>query len=96
MILAIEQHVEWIRDCLVAMRQQHLTSIEATATAADSWVEHVNSIADQTLYPTCNSWYLGANIPGKTRVFMPLIGYPPYAEKCKQVAENNYEGFRLE
>ena len=95
MIMAIEQHVEWIRDCLVAMRRQDLTTIEADATAADNWVEHVNSVADQTLYPTCNSWYLGANIPGKTRVFMPLIGYPPYAEKCKQVADNNYEGFRL-
>ena len=95
MIMAIEQHVEWIRDCLVAMRRQDLTTIEADATAADNWVEHVNSVAEQTLYPTCNSWYLGANIPGKTRVFMPLIGYPPYAEKCKQVADNNYEGFRL-
>ena len=95
MIMAIEQHVEWIRDCLVTMRQQGLSTIEATATAADNWVDHVNSVADQTLYPTCNSWYLGANIPGKTRVFMPLIGYPPYAEKCQQVAENNYEGFQL-
>ena len=95
MIMAIEQHVEWIRDCLVAMREQKFTTIEASPSAADRWVEHVNSIADQTLYPTCNSWYLGANIPGKTRVFMPLIGYPPYAEKCEQVAENVYEGFQL-
>jgi cyclohexanone monooxygenase len=95
MIMAIEQHVEWIRDCLVALRQKGLTTIEASAQAADSWVEHVNNIANQTLYPTCNSWYLGANIPGKTRVFMPLIGYPPYAERCRQVAQDNYEGFEL-
>jgi len=95
MIMAIEQHVEWIRDCLVALRQKGLRTIEASAQAADSWVEHVNNIANQTLYPTCNSWYLGANIPGKTRVFMPLIGYPPYAERCQQVAQDNYEGFEL-
>ena len=95
MIMAIEQHVEWIRDCLVALRQEGLETIEASPEAADLWVDHVNTIADQTLYPTCNSWYLGANIPGKTRVFMPLIGYPPYAERCQQVAEENYAGFQL-
>jgi cyclohexanone monooxygenase len=53
----------------------------------------VNAVADTTLYPTCNSWYLGANVPGKTRVFMPLIGFPPYAETCAKVAANDYEGF---
>ena len=95
MIMAIEQHVEWIRDCFVALRQEGLETIEASPEAADLWVDHVNTIADQTLYPTCNSWYLGANIPGKTRVFMPLIGYPPYAERCQQVAEENYAGFQL-
>ncbi len=95
MIMAIEQHVEWIRDCLVSLRKEGHETIEASPQAADAWVDHVNAIADQTLYPTCNSWYLGANIPGKTRVFMPLIGYPPYAEKCQRVAENNYEGFEL-
>ena len=95
MIMAIEQHVEWIRDCLVAMRDEQIATIEASSDAADSWVEHVNAIADQTLYPSCNSWYLGANIPGKTRVFMPLIGFPAYAERCEQVAANNYEGFAL-
>ena len=93
--MAIEQHVEWIRDCLVDLRNQGHRSIEATDDAADSWVEHVNAIADQTLYPSCNSWYLGANIPGKARVFMPLIGFPPYAEKCEQVATDGYSGFAL-
>ena len=95
MIMAIEQHVEWIRDCLVYMRQNEQTTIEATEQAADDWVEHVNSVADQTLYPSCNSWYLGANIPGKTRIFMPLIGYPAYAEKCAAVADSEYSGFTL-
>ena len=52
-------------------------------------------LADRTLYPTCTSWYLGANIPGKPRVFMPLPGFPPYVEKCDEVAANDYEGFAL-
>ena len=95
MIMAIEQHVEWIRDCLVDLRNQGHRSIEATDDAADSWVDIVNAISDQNLYPRCYSWYLGANIPGKARVFMPLIGFPPYAEKCEQVATDGYSGFAL-
>ena len=58
-------------------------------------MRHVNEVADQTLFPTCNSWYLGANMPGKPRVFMPLLGFPPYVEKCDEVAANGYEGFAL-
>ncbi len=53
-------------------------------------------MADSTLYPTCNSWYLGANVPGKPRVFMPLLGFPPYVEKCNEVKARGYEGFALE
>jgi cyclohexanone monooxygenase len=94
-IVAIEQHVEWIADCLVHLRSGGYTSIEATVEAQDAWVDHVNAVADTTLYPTCNSWYLGANVPGKPRVFMPLIGFPPYVEKCNQVAAKGYEGFVL-
>jgi cyclohexanone monooxygenase len=55
----------------------------------------VNEVADGTLYPSCNSWYLGSNIPGKARVFLPLLGFPEYVEKCNEVAANGYEGFRL-
>lgn len=95
MIVAIEQHVEWICACLRSMRSEGRQSIEATDAAADSWVDHVNTVADETLYPSCNSWYLGSNIPGKTRVFMPLIGFPTYAEKCEEVAANGYSGFVL-
>ncbi len=58
-------------------------------------VERVNAIAAPTLYPTCNSWYLGANIPGKPRVFMPHIGFPPYVERCNAAADAGYEGFTL-
>ena len=95
MLGAIHHHVTWTGDCLAYLRAHAIESIEATAEAADAWVEHVNAVAGQTLYPTCNSWYLGANIPGKTRVFMPLIGFPSYAEKCANVAASGYEGFVL-
>ena len=95
MITSIEQHVEWIRDCLVSMRANGLQRIEATEAAQEAWVEYVNAVADMTLFPKCNSWYLGANVPGKSRVFMPLPGFPPYAEQCIAVAANGYEGFAL-
>lgn len=95
MVASIEQHVAWIAGCMTYMRDNNVVSIEATRDAADDWVQHVNTVADQTLYPTCNSWYLGANVPGKTRVFMPLLGFPPYVEKCDAVAAADYQGFAL-
>lgn len=95
MMVAIDQHVTWIGDCLKYLVDNEVASIEATIEAEKDWVDHVNQMAQPTLYPSCNSWYLGANIPGKTRVFMPLIGFPPYAEICAKVAMNNYEGFEL-
>jgi cyclohexanone monooxygenase len=95
MLPTIEQHVEWIADCLAFLRARGFDRIEATAEAEAAWVAHVNEIADRTLFPTCNSWYLGANVPGKPRVFMPYIGFPPYVAKCNEVAANGYEGFAL-
>ncbi len=95
MIVSIEQHVEWIGDCLAHLRDANLATIEARSEAEDAWVEHVNAVAGATLYPTCNSWYLGRNIPGKPQVFMPLVGFPPYVEKCDAVAASGYEGFEL-
>ncbi len=96
MIVSIEQHVDWIQDCLDYLRDHELDSIEATAEAEDAWVDHVNQVADFTLYPLANSWYIGANIPGKPRVFMPYIGgVGVYAQKCAEVASNGYEGFSL-
>ncbi|MBL4719592.1 MAG: NAD(P)/FAD-dependent oxidoreductase [Alphaproteobacteria bacterium] len=93
MIPSIEHHVEWIADCVGYMRDNNHATIDPTLESEDAWVEHVNEIANTTLYPTCNSWYLGANVPGKPRVFMPYIGVPPYVEKCAKVANNGYEGF---
>jgi cation diffusion facilitator CzcD-associated flavoprotein CzcO len=93
---AIEHHVEWIADCIDYMRARGLTRIEATTDAEDAWVEHVRAVAERTLYPRANSWYLGANIPGKTRVFMPYVGgFLPYTERCREVAERGYEGFAV-
>jgi cation diffusion facilitator CzcD-associated flavoprotein CzcO len=87
MLPSIEQHVNWIADCMRYLRDHCLTSIEPTIEAEDRWVSHVNAVADGTLYPTCNSLYLGANIPDKPRVFMPYIGFPTYVEICTEVAE---------
>ncbi len=94
MILSIEQHVDWIADCLVAMRQRGALCIEASKRAEDDWVAHVNEVAAGTLYPQANSWYMGANVPGKPQVFMPYIGgVGVYRQICNDVAAKGYEGF---
>ena len=93
MVVSIEQHVNWITDCLAYLSRGGYQRIEAQAGAQDEWVAHVNGVADLTLYPSCNSWYLGANVPGKPRVFMPLASFPPYVEKCDKVAARDYQGF---
>ena len=96
MIVCIEQHVDWIVDCMKHVNNNGIARIEATVEAEDAWVAHVNEVADGNLRSTCGSWYVGANIPGKPRLFMPYIGgYPVYAEKCDDVAANGYEGFTL-
>ncbi len=96
MMVSIEQHVDWIADCLAHMQRHHLARIEATAPAEDAWVAQVNEVADRTLYPAANSWYMGANIPGKPRVFMPYIGgVGVYRQICDEVAAKGYEGFSL-
>jgi cyclohexanone monooxygenase len=93
-VASIEQHVEWIGDCLVYLRDRGLASLEATVEAEDAWVDHVREIADATLYPLADSWYVGANIPGKPRVFMPYVGgVVPYRKRCDAVAVAGYEGF---
>ncbi len=96
MIVSIEQHVDWIADCLVYMRDRGLATIEAGGEAEEKWVAHVNEVAAGTLYPQANSWYMGANIPGKPRIFMPYIGgVGVYRQICSDVAANGYEGFVL-
>ncbi len=96
MIPSIEQHVEWIADCVRHMRDAGLDRIEAERDAETDWVAHVNDIGDQTLRATCQSWYFGSNIPGKPRVILPYAGgFPAYTEKCDEVAAAGYTGFAL-
>ncbi|QWG11788.1 NAD(P)/FAD-dependent oxidoreductase [Bradyrhizobium sediminis] len=96
MIVSIEQHVDWIADCLAHMRDRGLDIIEANKAAEDKWVAHVNEVAQGTLYPQANSWYMGANIPGKPQVFMPYIGgVGVYRQICNDVAAKGYEGFTM-
>jgi cyclohexanone monooxygenase len=96
MMVSIEQHVDWIADCLAHLRSEGGDCIEATNEAEDKWVEHVNEVAYKTLYPMANSWYMGANIPGKPRVFMPYIGgVGTYRQICNEIAAEGYHGFRI-
>ncbi|MFK7996502.1 MAG: flavin-containing monooxygenase [Granulosicoccus sp.] len=92
---AIEQHVEWISDCIDYLYRNNHTTIESPESSVDTWVSEVNAAADKTLLPTVkHSWYLGANIPGKPRLFMPYAGgLDRYRDICEQVAIDNYSGF---
>ena len=97
MVVGIEQHVDWIADCLAYLRAGGIARIDADPAAETMWVQHVNEAADKTLFVKANSWYLGANIPGKPRVFMPYVsGIGIYRRKCEDVAAKQYEGFILE
>jgi len=94
MLPSIEQHVDWISGCIEFMTKKGIRCIEAEKDAEEEWVRHVNEVADLSLRSTCSSWYVGANIEGKARVFMPYIGgFPKYVEKCTEVVNKNYEGY---
>jgi cyclohexanone monooxygenase len=98
MPVSIEQHVEWVTDCIEAMRRTGKTTIEATPQAQEQWIAHVNEVAGRTLMTKANSWYMGANIPGKPRVFLPYLGpegVGGYRKTCDEVAAKGYEGFEL-
>jgi cation diffusion facilitator CzcD-associated flavoprotein CzcO len=96
MAVSIEQHVDFIADAIGYLRANGLDRIEATEEAQDAWVAHVNDLAEETLYPATASWYTGANVPGKPRVFMPYVGgCGPFRQRCDEVARRGYEGFAL-
>jgi cyclohexanone monooxygenase len=96
MMSAIEQHVEWISDCLGYMKDQNLDCIEAAEEAERDWVKHNLEVADTTLYPQADSWYVGANMEGKPRVFYPYVGgFGEYRKKCDAIAAEGYRGFEL-
>jgi cyclohexanone monooxygenase len=96
MMVSIEQHVDWIADCIGYLRSHGLGCIEPTQAAEDAWVAHGNEVAHKTLYPLANSWYMGVNIPGKPQVFMPYIGgVGAYRDICDEIAADGYRGFTL-
>lgn len=97
MIQSIEQHADWMVDCMSHMRDIGAETIEPQLADEDSWVEHVNEVAEISLRSTCSSWYVGANMPGRPRVFMPYIGgFPIYVNKCNEVMDKGYEGFKFD
>jgi len=93
MVVSIEQHVELIAELMAHTAGRGAGSIEAEEAAERNWVAHVNDIVAGTLFHSCNSWYLGANVPGKPRVFMPYFGFPQYVGKCREMAAAGYAGF---
>lgn len=96
MVIGVEQHVNWIGDCIAYIAAQGLRAIEPREDAQEAWVAHVAEVAAPTLYMRANSWYLGSNIPGKQRVFMPYIGgFDRYTAKLCEVAALGYDGFDL-
>jgi cyclohexanone monooxygenase len=95
-VVSIEHHVEWIADCLAHMARHGLARIEATAEAEAGWVAEVAQVASGTLFPRANSWYMGANIPGKPRVFLPYVGgFAKYTGICEEIVRAGYRGFDM-
>jgi len=90
---SIEQHVDWIGDCIAYMTGKGYREVAVEEEAEQAWSAHVNSLAAASVYPQCNSWYLGANIPGKPRVFLAYIGFPDYVEKVEALTRDDYRGF---
>ena len=96
MMVSIEQHVDWVAEALAHLRDQGFDTIEPTDTAQAGWVQHVNDCAHITLYPQAASWYMGANVPGKPRVFLPYVGgVDRYRLACEEVVRRGYLGFRM-
>ena len=95
-VVSIEHHVEWIAECIANMAKLGVSTIEAEQSAEDAWVHEVNEVADRTLFPSANSWYMGSNIPGKPRVFLPYVGgFGNYRRICAEAVAEGYKGFTL-
>jgi hypothetical protein len=95
-MVSIEQHVELVATILGHLRDHELTTIEPTVEAEDAWVEHHRALGDASLYPRANSWYMGANVPGKPRVLLPYVGgVGRYRRICERVVARGFAGFAL-
>jgi cyclohexanone monooxygenase len=96
MVMSIEQHVDWIADAIAHLEDHQKVTIEATEEAEQGWLAHVSEVADMTLYPLADSWYMGANVPGKPRIFLPYVGgFNLYVEACDDIVADNYRGFEV-
>jgi cyclohexanone monooxygenase len=96
MMISIEQHIDWITDCISHMKDNGLATVEADKKAQAEWVEHSNEVGMSTLYPLANSYYMGTNVPGKARAFLPYIGgVGPYRKICDDIAAQGYKGFNF-
>ncbi len=95
MVATIEHHSDWIADCIEFARSNDYSLIEATESGEREWMNEVNARVAETLFHSCNSWYLGANIPGKPKKFVPYLGFSDYARRCEEVSGNGYPGFRF-
>jgi len=96
MVISIEQHVDFIAELITAMRERGVSTVEPQSSAQEAWVSHVADVAQTTLFPQANSWYMGSNIPGKPRVFLPYVGgVGAYRKKCEEVVAAGYAGFDL-
>jgi cation diffusion facilitator CzcD-associated flavoprotein CzcO len=96
MLVSIEQHVDWVSDCIQWMRSEGKATIEPTDEAEQEWAEHTEQLANMTLYPKANSWYMGANVPGKPRMFLAYVGgVGTYRMICDQIASSDYRGFAV-
>jgi cyclohexanone monooxygenase len=94
MPVSIEQHVEWISQCIQAMDEKGVDCIEPLPAAEEQWLAHHAEVSDATLIPQTDSWWVGANVPGKKRLLYPYPGgLDNYRKVCDQVAENGYDGF---
>ena len=97
MMPAIEQHVDWIAHCFARLDDAGARTIEPLAASENAWIGHVNEVASESLRSTCSSWYVGANIPGRPRVFMPYIGgFPAYLDRCNAEIKSGYAGFAID
>ncbi|OBJ81636.1 flavin-containing monooxygenase [Mycobacterium colombiense] len=97
-VAALEQHVEWIGDCIAYLRANDIRTIEALSTAQQEWIEHATALVAPTVlvHPSCNSWYNGGNVPGKKRMYMGYTGgIPEYRRRCDEIAAGGYTGFKL-
>ncbi len=95
MIVSIEQHVDFLSDLIEHLRRNDISRVETKEATDEAWSNHVSEVASATLYPKAASWYMGANIPGKPRVFLPYIGVDAYRRKCTEIAEQGYPGFEM-